>query len=95
MQIDERLPALVRLVKAWAGARGLNDASNGTFNSYALTLLVRTNQSAPLIFKPLPPLSPCRVPACSANFLRSSLWVPSWPAATHGTYPMCAPPASA
>jgi DNA polymerase sigma len=43
VQIDERLPALVRLVKAWAGARGLNDASNGTFNSYALTLLVRTS----------------------------------------------------
>jgi DNA polymerase sigma len=41
VQIDERLPAMVRLVKAWAGARGLNDASNGTFNSYALTLLVR------------------------------------------------------
>ena len=42
MQIDVRLPTLVRLVKAWAGARGLNDASNGTFNSYALTLLVCT-----------------------------------------------------
>lgn len=45
VQIDERLPALVRLVKAWAGARGLNDASNGTFNSYALTLLVRPADS--------------------------------------------------
>ena len=42
VQIDERLPTLVRMVKAWGGARGLNDASNGTFNSYALTLLVRT-----------------------------------------------------
>jgi DNA polymerase sigma len=52
MQIDERLPALVRLVKAWAGARGLNDASNGTFNSYALTLLVRTIQSAPSYSSP-------------------------------------------
>lgn len=30
----------VRVVKAWAGARAVNDAANGTLNSYALTLLV-------------------------------------------------------
>ena len=43
--------AQVRVVKAWAGARALNDASDGTFNSYALTLLV----------SPLPPLFPRRM----------------------------------
>lgn len=40
-QIDPRFPFLVRVVKEWAGARGVNNASNGTFNSYAIVLLVR------------------------------------------------------
>ena len=39
--MDARLPALVRLVKLWAGRHALNDAASGTFNSHALTLMVR------------------------------------------------------
>lgn len=31
----------MRLVKAWAKAHSLNDASAGSLNSHALTLLVR------------------------------------------------------
>lgn len=39
--MDGRLPALVRLVKLWAGRHALNDATSGTFNSHALTLMAR------------------------------------------------------
>ena len=39
--IDARFPALLRLVKLWAKAFHMNDASNGTFNTFALTLMVR------------------------------------------------------
>ena len=39
--IDDRFPAMVRIVKAWARSRGLNDSTNGTMNSFALSLLVR------------------------------------------------------
>ena len=47
--IDSRFSALVRLVKLWAGAHGMNDAAAGTFNSFALTLMVRqlVNMHAP------------------------------------------------
>ena len=38
--IDPRFSSLVRLVKLWAGAQGLNDAASGTFNSFALSLVV-------------------------------------------------------
>ena len=38
--IDSRFAPLVRLVKLWARAEGINDSSRGTFNSYALTLMV-------------------------------------------------------
>ena len=38
--IDSRFGSLVRLVKLWAGAHGMNDAAAGTFNSFALTLMV-------------------------------------------------------
>ena len=38
--IDNRFPPLVRLVKLWARAEGVNDSSRGTFSSYALTLMV-------------------------------------------------------
>ena len=38
--IDWRFGALVRLVKLWAGCYGMNDATAGTFNSFALTLMV-------------------------------------------------------
>ena len=31
---------MVRLVKLWARAEGINDPRRGTFNSYALTLMV-------------------------------------------------------
>lgn len=37
---DWRVGALVRLVKLWARNFGINDPSFGTFNSFALTLLV-------------------------------------------------------
>ena len=39
--IDSRFGSLVRIVKLWAGAHGMNDATAGTFNSFALTLMVR------------------------------------------------------
>lgn len=39
-QIDSRFPELTRLVKLWAQAYHMNDASNGTFNTFALTLMV-------------------------------------------------------
>ena len=38
--IDWRFAALVRLVKLWASTCGMNDATAGTFNSFALTLMV-------------------------------------------------------
>ncbi len=38
--IDSRFSPLVRLVKHWARAEGINDSSRGTFSSYALTLMV-------------------------------------------------------
>ncbi|KAA6421869.1 MAG: hypothetical protein FRX49_08188 [Trebouxia sp. A1-2] len=41
--IDSRFGSLVRLVKLWAGAHGMNDAAAGTFNSFALTLMVRVH----------------------------------------------------
>ena len=44
--IDARFPAMVRVVKTWARARGLNDSSNGTMNSFALSLLVRSGPVA-------------------------------------------------
>ena len=34
------MAAMVQLVKLWAGAHGMNDATAGTFNSFALTLMV-------------------------------------------------------
>lgn len=37
---DERAVALVKLVKLWAKIEGINDPSNGTFNSFSLVLLV-------------------------------------------------------
>lgn len=43
--IDARLPALVRLVKAWAKAQAINDAYRKTFNSFALTMMVRQHLS--------------------------------------------------
>lgn len=38
--MDARFGAMVRIVKLWAGQRGLNDAMSGTFNSFALSLMV-------------------------------------------------------
>jgi DNA polymerase sigma len=38
--IDDRLSKLVLLVKAWAKARAINSAAQGTFNSFGLSLLV-------------------------------------------------------
>lgn len=45
-RIDDRFPALVRVVKAWARSKGLNDSTNGTLNSFALSLLVRSCYAA-------------------------------------------------
>ncbi len=41
VQYDWRFGALVRLVKLWARTACINDSSMGTFNSFALTLMVR------------------------------------------------------
>lgn len=40
LSYDERAAALAKLVKLWAKAEGINDPSNGTFNSFSLVLLV-------------------------------------------------------
>ena len=37
---ERRFADMLRLVKAWAGVHGLNDAAEGTFNSFALGLMV-------------------------------------------------------
>ena len=37
---EPRFAGMLRLVKAWAGVFGLNDAAEGTFNSFALGLMV-------------------------------------------------------
>ena len=54
--IDWRVGALVRLIKLWARHHNLNDSSTGTFNSFALTMLVifHCQTRSPAI---LPPLS--------------------------------------
>jgi hypothetical protein len=39
-QFDWRFGAMVRLIKCWARAHDVNDAAEGTLNSYALTLMV-------------------------------------------------------
>lgn len=44
--MDARFGAMVRIVKLWAGQRGLNDAMSGTFNSFALSLMVSTPHSS-------------------------------------------------
>ena len=38
---EGRFGHLLRLVKAWAKARNFNDPVDGTFNTYALSLMVR------------------------------------------------------
>jgi hypothetical protein len=57
-----RLGALVRLVKLWARRRGINDASAGTLNSFALTLMVvfHLQTRTPRV---LPPISELFLPA--------------------------------
>ena len=39
-RLDRRYGQLVRLVKAWAKAHGLNSPADGTFNTFALCLMV-------------------------------------------------------
>lgn len=46
LQFDWRVGALVRLVKLWARHHDVNDSTNGTLNSFALTLLVGASCSA-------------------------------------------------
>ena len=38
--MDSRVKPIVMLVKKWAKTHGINDASQGTLSSYALTLMV-------------------------------------------------------
>ena len=38
--VDSRVRPLVVVVKKWAKTQGINDASQGTLSSYALTLMV-------------------------------------------------------
>jgi hypothetical protein len=54
-QVDARFGALVRLVKGWAKRQGVNDPSQGTLNSYCLTLMVifHLQCRAPAILPPL------------------------------------------
>lgn len=37
--VDARFPDLMRIIKLWAKSYSLNDASQGTFNTFALTLM--------------------------------------------------------
>lgn len=39
---ERRFADMLRLVKAWAAVHGLNDGAEGTFNSFALGLMVDT-----------------------------------------------------
>jgi len=59
--IDWRVGALVRLIKLWARYHNLNDSSMGTFNSFALTLLVifHCQTRSPAILPPLAELFGC------------------------------------
>jgi hypothetical protein len=59
--MDWRVGALVRLIKLWARHHNLNDSSTGTFNSFALTLLVifHCQTRSPAILPPLAELFGC------------------------------------
>ncbi|KAL4440632.1 hypothetical protein ABPG75_003633 [Micractinium tetrahymenae] len=54
-QYEWRFGALVRLVKLWARHYGTNDSTNGTLNSFALTLLVmfHLQTRSPAVLPPL------------------------------------------
>ena len=43
---DSRFRQLLRLVKLWAKAHDLNDATSGTLNSFALSLMVSCSPCA-------------------------------------------------
>ena len=53
--LDWRFGAMVRLVKLWARHHSLNDSSQGTFNSFALTLLIvfHLQNRTPAVLPPL------------------------------------------
>jgi hypothetical protein len=53
--VDLRLPALITLVKCWAKAQGVNDPTNRTLNSFAITLLIvhHLQQCLPAVLPPL------------------------------------------
>ncbi len=59
--MDWRVGALVRLIKLWARHHNLNDSSTGTFNSFALTLLVifHCQTRSPAILPPIAELFGC------------------------------------
>eukprot|EP00741_Cyanophora_paradoxa_P021722 tig00000241_g20967.t1 len=60
---DDRVRALVLLVKKWAGARGLRDASRGSLSAYAWSLLVINFAQC----VPRPPLLPCLQSAAAVD----------------------------
>jgi DNA polymerase sigma len=60
-QFDWRFGALVRLVKLWARHHDVNDSTNGTLNSFALTLLVGAGR--------LPQLSRIAAGCCGRTIL--------------------------
>ena len=63
---EPRFAGMLRLVKAWAGVFGLNDAAEGTFNSFALGLMVsRTCRHLPA----------CRCKALQGRRAQDARWV--------------------
>ncbi|CAK0787781.1 hypothetical protein CVIRNUC_011003 [Coccomyxa viridis] len=62
---EPRFAGMLRLVKAWAGVFGLNDAAEGTFNSFALGLMLifHLQTCEPAV---LPPLHELFEDSCNA-----------------------------
>lgn len=72
LQFDWRFGALVRLIKLWARHHDVNDSTNGTLNSFALTLLVGFSPVAAALRGMLgsswaPQLNCCIAQACSCS----------------------------
>ncbi|KAK9905558.1 hypothetical protein WJX75_002111 [Coccomyxa subellipsoidea] len=54
-EVDFRFAQMLRVIKVWSAAHGLNDASNGTFNTFALSLMVlfHLQMRRPAVLPPL------------------------------------------
>ena len=64
--MDSRMAHLLQLVKAWAKARNFNDPVDGTFNTYALCLMVpSTLYLEPSHHSPSAPAAAAALPTCS------------------------------